>query len=426
MSSTSHISNHTVVPAFVHVAGLCVCVISGVAGLALRWQVVVGTAPDALLPTRMLVSIVGPLPAAALQSVLYLWLALCAAGTVLFAWVFHATTRPRPQPARLAVAAFCGQTALGILLNSDFLILTSIELPFVFAPRRAVVALIGQELVFLVASIFTVLGQDSGFTVETQAQLTHFSEFGMALVRILDSVTIVGWHLFAFAGGHLSVCESARRAALAAANAELLATQQLLQESARSSERLRIARDLHDAIGHDLTALGLHLDVACRSIDGRGLAAVQTARDVARRLLGEVRSVVGLARRAPPIDLRRALTTLCAGVPEPRIILDYDDALVLPDVEPALILFRIVQEALSNVVRHAAARRVEIRIAGQGDAVIVSVRDDGRGAVAVQPGNGLTGLRERLQTVGGTLQWTGDRIGGFVLEAWLPLPGRAP
>lgn len=413
----------TSIPSFIQVAGLSVCVVSGIATLATHWGVLVAAPPAALFPSRELIAVMGSLPEPVLQNIQYGWFGFCALGTVAFAWLFHWITAPRRHSRRMLTAAFIAQTAIGVVLNPDFLVLTSIELPFVFAFRRALAWLIGQELIFLIFSVVTISMQASDLTIDAQHQAIHFSSFGIALILLVDRLAIVGWHIFAFAAGHLAASEQSRRTELAAANSELLATQQLLDQTARSSERLRIARDLHDAIGHNLTALGLHLDIAGRGFDDKGVRAVQTAREIVQRLLDEVRAIVGIARRLTPVDLQGALGTLCEGLPEPQVTLHYDDAIVLPDVEPALIVFRMVQEALSNVLKHAAARKVTVQVTHQGGDALVFVQDDGRGADTVRAGNGLTGLRERLRDVGGTLDWTSRQGGGFLLKARIPLGG---
>lgn len=114
------------------------------------------------------------------------------------------------------------------------------------------------------------------------------------------------------------------RLELGAANAELRATQLLWADTVRGSERLRIARDLHDIVGHHLTALNLHLDPAQRRGPEQAAPALATAHQLAQGLLAQMRGVVGAERHGQRIDLRTALLALCAGIPAHRTELAYE------------------------------------------------------------------------------------------------------
>lgn len=217
-------TTQTSVPSFIHITGLCVCAVTGIAALATQWEIMVAAPPAALFPNRELIAVMGPLSEPVLRGIRYGWFGFCLLGTVAFAWLFHWMTIERRRRGRLATAALVGQTALGVVLNSDFLVLTSVELPFIFAFRHALAWLIGQELVFLAFSLFVISMQASDLTIDAQHQSIHISGFGIALIRFLNSVATIGWHIFGFAAGHLAASEQSRRAELAAANSELLAT----------------------------------------------------------------------------------------------------------------------------------------------------------------------------------------------------------
>lgn len=109
--------------------------------------------------------------------------------------------------------------------------------------------------------------------------------------------------------------ERSSRLTIAASHAELLATQSLLSDMMRSSERVRIARDLHDVMGHHLTALNLHLDLALRQTEGKAGNWLRTSRQLADDFLESVRALVSTERRDQPVNLRDALQTLCSGIP---------------------------------------------------------------------------------------------------------------
>jgi signal transduction histidine kinase len=131
--------------------------------------------------------------------------------------------------------------------------------------------------------------------------------------------------------------------------------------------------------------------------------------------------VVSALRGSDAVDLDHALRELVAAVPAPQIHLSLPERFRLADPGRAQVLVRLTQEILTNTMRHARARNlwIEFRIV---DAVIELVaRDDGRGADGVSPGNGLTGMRERLESYGGSLDIETRPGYGFVVLARLPL-----
>jgi signal transduction histidine kinase len=239
---------------------------------------------------------------------------------------------------------------------------------------------------------------------------------------VLGTISYAGFQLFALGASRLAAREAAGRAELSRVHAQLLATQELVADGARSAERLRIARELHDALGHHLTALSLQLEVARNVADGRAKEPVDHAHGLTKKLLVELRSVVGAMREDGPLDLSRALRTLAAGIPQPRVHLEVAGDL---RVEAALAhtIFRCVQEALTNAVRHADAANVHLEVRAEGGTVTVTARDDGRGATEIRPGHGLSGLRERVEGMGGTMEIVARRGAGVTLRALLPARG---
>jgi len=213
--------------------------------------------------------------------------------------------------------------------------------------------------------------------------------------------------------------ETAR--ALAQTNRELRSAQAIIANTVRDAERLRISRELHDAWGHELTALGLQLEIASNVTEpGRANDHVMQAKGLARALLAKVRDVVGALREAERCDLKDALEALAQSVPTPAIHVEISPGVrVSPDREHALI--RCAQEAVTNAVRHAEASNLWLQVTSDGEGVRLIARNDGNARPVVSsPGSGLLGMRERVESLGGKLAVRTGADFGFTVDAWLP------
>lgn len=273
------------------------------------------------------------------------------------------------------------------------------QAPFCFSTRGALALISAQTLATASISYFV------------------FGGWG-TLARVGGLFT---FELFALGAAALAVAEARAREETARLNAELEATQGLLAESARQAERLRISRDLHDTLGHHLTALSLNLEAASHLASGRSREHVQKAQALARLLLAEVRNVVDAARGGQPYDLENALRTLAAGVPRPKVHLTLPDAFLVEDAARAHALFRCVQEVVTNAARHSGAANLWIDVRMGSDGLALSAHDDGRGRDRIEPGRGLTGMRERFEAMGGRVDVESGAGRGFSLTAHLPL-----
>ncbi len=241
-----------------------------------------------------------------------------------------------------------------------------------------------------------------------------------------------GWHwgvvlafayfpfqVIADATTRLLVEETAARERLAAANAELESARALLARTTRLAERARIARDLHDLLGHHLTALSLNLEVASHLSEGDARRHVETAQSITKLLLGDVRGVVDALRQDPDVDLPAALRNLGDGIPRPRIHIEVAPELAVEDPGAGEVILRCAQEIVTNAVRHARAENVWLEIDRSGADVRIEARDDGCGAQAVRSGNGLLGLRERFEQRGGAFSFATAPGRGFRVTAVL-------
>lgn len=247
-----------------------------------------------------------------------------------------------------------------------------------------------------------------------------FSPEGNWLLALVYLLMNLGLTSFPFIASLLALQQMQARAELRRVNSELLATQSLLAENTRVAERARISRELHDLVGHHLTALTLNLEVASHTTDGKPREHVDQAASIARLLLADVREVVSDMRREDQVDLRQALEMLAAGVPELAIHLDIPEGLAQTDPKRAQILLRCAQELITNTVRHAQASNLWISLLEGDDGLILKARDDGRGAPNLIPGNGISGMRERLRELGGRLDIATRPGAGFQVKAWIP------
>lgn len=203
-------------------------------------------------------------------------------------------------------------------------------------------------------------------------------------------------------------------------NAELRLSHDEVRRLAASAERERIGRDLHDLLGHTLSMVALKSELAGRLIERDPAAARSEIADVtrvSREALAQVRSAVsGIRAAALASELASARLLLETS----GVAMEYwSDGNALPsDVETCLAM--VLREAVTNVQRHARASRVEVSIIVGTDRVVMRVRDNGRGGITT-PGNGLTGMRERVARCGGELVVESARREGTSVEVTLPM-----
>jgi len=245
------------------------------------------------------------------------------------------------------------------------------------------------------------------------------SHFSLEIALTL-SISWLGFQVFTVLMSHATAREALARNELAKLNAELRATQQLLVDSSQVAERMRIARELHDLVGHHLTGLSLNLEVASHLTEGKAQEHIQTAQSVTKLLLQDVREVVSTLRGDDSFDLGRAIRTLTRDIPKPRIHLDVPEDLGVYDPVRAETILRCVQEIITNAVRHSGAQNLWIESVRTSEGVEVRARDDGRGVKQLRVGNGLTGMRERVEQLGGHLEIESTPNRGFCLRARIP------
>src|SRR5713101_6137581 len=301
-----------------------------------------------------------------------------------------------------------------------------------------------QAATALVMIVLVCSGHEGALLVLVAAQLGWFMSLRRALLWVAAQAALmggilavawplrttlslmsvyVGFQVLALFSCFLAAREANARSGLARANSELRATGELLANTSRLAERERISRELHDTLGHHLTALSLNLEAASHLARDNTLVQIERAQSVTKLLLSDVRGVVSVLRGEDPIGLAQALRTLVAGVPAPQIHLLIAEDVAIDDPMRAHTVLRCVQEIITNTIRHAGAATLWIELARTDSGITIRARDDGRGAKEVRPGYGLTGMRERLEQVGGTLEIETQPAKGFRIDAWIPQSG---
>jgi signal transduction histidine kinase len=253
-----------------------------------------------------------------------------------------------------------------------------------------------------------------------------------------SAAAAIGWILAAILFGQLTHDRRALIAELEGRAAKAEADRDREAERRVAEARLAIARDVHDVLAHTVSLMTVQAGVAQDALEhGRDGAdkALGTIRSAGRDALGEIRALVSMLREgsaspdnAPVPGLDRleelALATSAAGVP-------VDIAVELPAGELSelveLTAYRVVQEGLTNVVRHARARRATVTVRRCDHDLLVSVRDDGAGDRGVDgSGFGLRGMRERVQSMGGSFAAGRAPEGGWLVEARIPVDQASP
>ena len=262
---------------------------------------------------------------------------------------------------------------------------------------------------------------------------------GWAAVLLVVSFAGSAWHppLVVAATIALALCFGVgafvrgRRIRFAAARAESARQRQ----SAEERERLRIARELHDVLGHALSQITVQAGVGLHLFDRdpeQARAALAHVKETSKLALDEVRGVLGVLRDgATPLTPEAGLEELprlVAGAAGPALETSLDDRLggELPDRATQLAVYRIVQEALTNAIRHSGARRVHVVLerSSSGRVLAVTVRDDGRGIAADEADatgrRGILGMQERAALLGGSVRVGTAAGGGAEVVAVLP------
>ncbi|HEU0154084.1 MAG TPA: sensor histidine kinase [Arenimonas sp.] len=319
------------------------------------------------------------------------WASLAAALVFVPGFFAFRRWRGRAQLALVATTALLGLALITIQPGGNTFVIYACAMATAVLPAR----------IALLATVAMVAAMTLAFVQTLPAQ--------MALAYSLMAAVICALVV----AGVLMTRARQRR------DAELRLTQAEVARLAAMAERERIGRDLHDLLGHTLSLVALKSELAGRLVEVDPAAArvqIGEVESVARQALAQVReAVVGIRATGLEAELAAARLALLSA----DVHLDQRLAPVAldPAVESALAM--ALREAVTNVLRHAEARRVEVELVAEGDQLRLHIIDDGRGGADV-PGNGLAGMRERLASFGGALDVDSPRGAGTRLQITLP------
>jgi signal transduction histidine kinase len=214
---------------------------------------------------------------------------------------------------------------------------------------------------------------------------------------------------------------------LQTANRLLEEKNEVIRELTIFEERNRIARDIHDSVGHNLTGLVMNLDFCKKLADidpARLKEQIGTCSSIARECLTEIRRSVQALKppaveQLPLIKSIEELAEACRQKFGMDVVYQVNGKIYKTSLECNIVIYRAVQEAVTNSVRHGKASRVEVTITFGEKIFSVLIRDNGQGVDKLVPGTGLTGMRERVEALGGSFSWYKNN--GFMIHLTIPV-----
>jgi len=271
-------------------------------------------------------------------------------------------------------------SAMGVL----YALIVSVLLPWILENRLSLLILLMQNSVI-------------GWQLFTHS----IGEEASLMDKTLFIFLFVGFSLFSYIISLVARRQQNAKEELRKLNSELRATQVLLSDSSRINERLRISRELHDLLGHHLTALSMNLEVASHLAEGRAKEHVDRSQTLARLLLSDVREVVSAFRNRGTLDLGKAVQELIDDIPSHHVDLDVPESLLVEDPKIAQSVLRCTQELITNCLKHAHATAFRLRLRKDQGQLELEFGDNGRGLCGASEGNGMTGIRERVKQLNG-------------------------
>lgn len=249
--------------------------------------------------------------------------------------------------------------------------------------------------------------------------------------NVFNILIYLGFQFFAYSSSQARLSERKSRLIQEQLNQQLIATRALLSQASEQQERLRISRDLHDILGHQLTALSLQLEVLSHKAPEDLKPQVNQSKSLAKELLESIRAVVRAQRVQMGLDLVPPLEALMTRLPSVTFTCKTMKPLQSAELTQALLL--VLQEGISNAVRHGKANQLQLSMEDSQSALVLQLSDNGVGLTRVAArnasaksgtglyGTGLSGMQERLQPFNGKVQLrANDSAPGCQLTLTLP------
>ncbi len=306
----------------------------------------------------------------------------------------------------LLLMVFTINWATGSAMGVLYALIVSVLLPWILENRLSLLILLIQNSV-IGWQLFT-------YSIGDETSL---------LDKTLFIFLFVGFSLFSYIISLVARRQQHAKEELRKLNSELRATQVLLSDSSRINERLRISRELHDLLGHHLTALSMNLEVASHLADGQIKEHIDRSQTLARLLLSDVREVVSAFRNRGTLDLGRAVRQLIEEIPTHRVHLDMPEKLLVEDPALAQSVLRCTQELITNCLKHAQASAFWLRLQKKTGYLELEFSDNGRGLNGASEGNGMTGIRERVKQLNGEFVIIDPDLPGFRARLTFPTGG---
>jgi signal transduction histidine kinase len=300
--------------------------------------------------------------------------------------------------------------SMHIIRNRFFLFLqTALVLGLIYYDKYSLVAIL---LVLIATQLPSMFARKQAMIIMLTISLAHLAieydgDFLNSFFRVLIYFML---QVFGFSAIESVHRESKAKEDMAEINQELLATRFMLKESSQRKERLRISRDLHDVIGHQLTALSLNLEVSCHKVPTEFKPMLRDNLQQAKNLLSDVREVVKEMRKEEQFDLIATLNGLIEQLPNCQLEVTNQPSIKSLSLKQQLVF--CLQEGISNAIRHGKADKITLNFETIDDKLQVTLQDNGNVEADIVLGNGLTGMQERLAEFKGKVDFISTANGG--------------
>lgn len=236
---------------------------------------------------------------------------------------------------------------------------------------------------------------------------------------MLENALLFGlFNSFAVFSNHRFIAEQAQKITSQQLVRELKATQFILSNTLKREERLRVARDLHDGLGHHLIALGLQLELAGHQTNDQAMPAIKQAKFMTTQLLADIRQSVSNYREQDSFQILDSIKLLTQDIPRLSVKLTASDNINNLNMRIATVIFRCTQEAITNVIKHANASNCHIDITYENTNLTLTITDNGIVNKNIIKGNGLLGMQERVNAAGGNLSLNPSSDGLQIVAAF--------